>query len=131
MLAAARALHSRLPCAQAERGTPRPAEEGRIVVGPAQHLGSIEQCLGPPAGRFFGGGFRRVTHSLTRLGISDRPGLGAVTAQASLSYPEDWSQKASGAPPPHLSSVDAVTLMVELVDAYLTHTYRLDPAQRG
>ena len=120
-----------VPRAQAGGSTQRFTHEGRVVGRPTQHLGSIEQCLGSPEGRFFGVGFKRVAHSLTRLEISARPGLGAVTARAALSYPEDWSRKAAGAPPPHLSSVDAVALMVELVDAYLADTFRLDPAQRG
>lgn len=95
------------------------------------HFSSIDQCLGPANARFFGDGFKRVDQRLSRLVITDRPGLGAVSAKAALSYPADWSRKSSGNPPAHLSSIDAVVLTVELVDAYLTHGYKLGPHQRG
>jgi Pseudomonas avirulence D protein (AvrD) len=87
---------------------------------------SIDDHLGPAQGRFFGHGFRRVAHSVRDVEIR----RGAITATAGLSYPDDWSRKSSGSLRPHLSSVDALVLAVQLAEAHLTHTRRLDAGQR-
>jgi len=87
---------------------------------------SIDDHLGPAQGRFFGHGFKRVAHSVRDVEIR----RGAITATAGLAYPDDWSRKSSGSLRPHLSSVDALVLAVQLAEAHLTHTLRLDLGQR-
>lgn len=91
---------------------------------------SITQHLGPNRDRYFAEGFKRVAHALTDLEIRPSDGRGTIRAFAELTYPENWSQKATGRLRPHLSSVDALILSVELADAYLTHAYGLRPEQR-
>ena len=87
---------------------------------------SIDDHLGPAQGRFFGHGFKRVAHSVRDVQVR----RGAITATAGLGYPDDWSRKSSGSLRPHLSSVDALVLAVQLAEAHLTHTRRLDVEQR-
>jgi hypothetical protein len=87
---------------------------------------SIDDHLGPSQGRFFGHGFKRVAHSVRGVEIT----RGAISATAGLAYPADWSRKSSGSLRPHLSSVDALVLAVQLAEAHLTHTRRLDVGQR-
>lgn len=90
---------------------------------------SIDDYLGPRQGRFFGEGFKRVEHHLADLEVG---GVDcAARADACLSYPRDWSRKSSAALAPHLSTIDALVLMGELGDAYLTHTYGLADAERA
>src|ERR671914_1138141 len=87
---------------------------------------SIDDHLGPGQGRFFGHGFKRAAHSVRGVEIR----RGAITATAGLAYPGDWSRKSSGSLRPHLSSVDALVLAVQLAEAHLTVTRGLDVSQR-
>lgn len=83
-----------------------------------------ERLLGPAKGRFFGAGYRDVRYTL------DRTEAGPETA--AVAYPEQWSVDGSGiARTPHLSSVDAVVLILMLLEerstgqsrSLLRHTY--------
>jgi hypothetical protein len=87
---------------------------------------SIDDHLGPCAGRYFGEGFKRVGHRLTGIEVRRAD----VRAVAAVTYPADWSRKAAGSPPPHLSTVDALVLAVQLAEIHLTHTYGLGLEQR-
>jgi hypothetical protein len=87
---------------------------------------SIDDHLGPAQGRFFGHGFKRVAHSVRDVEVR----RASITATAGLSYPADWSSKSSGSLRPHLSSVDALVLAVQLAEAHLAHTRGLDVGQR-
>lgn len=90
----------------------------------ASRAHSIDEVLGDAADRFFASGFSRVRHSIGEL----RVGAGAcgamgVAAKASLSYPEDWSKKRDVMPlRPHLSTVDAFVIGVQLAEAFAVHT---------
>jgi len=86
----------------------------------------IDRHLGPASGRYFGEGFKRVDHALTGLRVAGR----TIAAEATLSYPDDWSRKSSGTLRPHLSSVDGLVIAGELADAWLTHTFGLSLDQR-
>ena len=92
--------------------------------------GSIDRYLGPASGRYFGEGFKRVTHEITDLVIGDVDGRGSIRGTATLGYPEDWSRKSTGSLRPHVSSIDGLLLTVELAEACLTHRYGLGGAQR-
>jgi len=99
-------------------------------TSPADSTRSIEHYLGPASGRFFGAGFRRITHRLAELEIDHLDGHGRIRAQAGLSYPDDWSTKSTGSMRPHLSSIDGLVIAVQLAEAYLVHTYGLGLEQR-
>jgi hypothetical protein len=87
---------------------------------------SIDTHLGPALGRYFGEGFKRVRHELRDVSVvGDK-----VHGVADVSYPHDWSRKAAGSPPPHLSTVDGVVLAVQLAEIHLTHTCGLSREQR-
>ena len=91
---------------------------------------SIDDHLGPRQGRFFGDGFKRIGHRVTEVEMRRRDGHEYVSAKAGLAYPGDWSRKAAGPLRPHLSSVDALALAVQLAESFLIHRYGLDPEQR-
>lgn len=87
---------------------------------------SIEELLGPAAGRFFGAGFKQVQRSVDGL-LIDAHG---VRATAALRYPSAWSVKEHRNPRPHLSTLDALLITGDLTEAYLTHTHGLTAEQR-
>ncbi|GAA3837902.1 AvrD family protein [Saccharothrix violaceirubra] len=90
---------------------------------------TIDDHLGPSAGRFFGSGFTRVSHRVGDLVVDhDRE---SVTARAALHYPADWSTKStSRSLTPHLSTIDAAVLSVLLGEAYLTRAFGLGAEAR-
>ncbi|MFC9397669.1 AvrD family protein [Streptomyces sp. NPDC057027] len=94
------------------------------------HLPSVEDYLGPADTRFFSAGYRRAEYAVrdVRVAQGDWPG---VTAVVSLSYPRDWSKKkASTDLFPHVSTVDMLVIGLQLSEAYLVHTHRLDAGLR-
>ncbi len=95
--------------------------------------GSIDDLLGPSGGRFFGEGFRRVEHAVSqvRLGLLETGRFG-LSGEASLSYPSSWSTKNSGSElRPHLSTVDAFVLAVQMIDVLLVKHLGLSPNERA
>jgi hypothetical protein len=96
------------------------------------HLATIEDFLGPAEGRFFGEGFKRVTHRLTEVRVGrDQQDQGYVSARASAEYPPGWSRKSRAVVSrPHLSSIDGLVFAAQLAEAYLTHVHGLDEGQR-
>jgi hypothetical protein len=92
---------------------------------------SIDEILGPNTHRFFGQGFRRVSHQIRDIEIAHRDGRGRLTATGSIAYPGDWSVKATaGELRPHLSSIDALVLSVQLSELYISARYGLDDGHR-
>ncbi|MFD9128012.1 AvrD family protein [Kitasatospora sp. NPDC059571] len=95
-------------------------------------LHSIDDYLGPGETRFFSRGYQRAgygVHGLTATpaGAAD-PG---VRGLLDLDYPADWSRKKDGTDlRPHLSTVDALVLGVQLAELHLAHAYGLSPADR-
>ena len=81
-------------------------------TAPAQtlELDSIDDYLGPAAQRFFGAGYQRIGYELAAEPVSRRDEQCSVNAAAALTYPADWSRKASGGQKPHLSTIDALVL---------------------
>jgi hypothetical protein len=79
-------------------------------------LTSVDDYLGPGATRFFGGGHRRVRYQLSDLAAGPE---GSLRGHASVSYPTGWSTKAAGPLQPHLSTIDALILGADVVEAAL------------
>ncbi|MEV4615218.1 AvrD family protein [Kitasatospora sp. NPDC049258] len=94
---------------------------------------SIDDFLGPADRRFFGLGLKGVRHAIAPLSVGAPDGARrGVAGLAELSHPGEWSRQTSGMPfAPHIDCLDALALTVQLCEAYLLHTYGLDPAQRG
>ncbi|MFF4170128.1 AvrD family protein [Streptomyces sp. NPDC001744] len=103
------------------------------VATSALTLKSIDDYLGPGEGRFFSRGYQRATYLVrdvvaTPLG-TERPG---VRATVDVGYPADWSRKKDGTDlRPHLSTVDALVLGVQLAELHLVHAYGLRGAARS
>ena len=71
------------------------------------HVVNLNDVLGPPDERFFGGGYRRVRHEVSGSADADGHYVGTGCAL----YPDDWSVDRRGElRTPHLSTVDAVVL---------------------
>jgi hypothetical protein len=99
---------------------------------PGSYFESMDDLLGPRAQRFFGDGFRRVEHAIGDVVVTSVEGAGSARATAALDYPADWSKKSgSGELVPHLSTVDAYVLAVQLCEIYLGHAYGLEAEQRS
>ncbi|MEV6799877.1 AvrD family protein [Micromonospora rifamycinica] len=82
-------------------------------------LDTIDDALGPAAGRFFGTGYQRVRYTLSdaRFSLSD----GTLTGQAALTltYPVDWSRKDGQGRVPHLSTIDALVVAARTTEQAL------------
>lgn len=93
-------------------------------------LDSVDEILGDRATRFFGEGFKRVTHTLTDLSIRPADGAtpGRIDATAGIDIPGTWSRKGSSDQRPHLSTIDVMLFGAQLVGLYAAHTHALDPS---
>ncbi|WP_223935094.1 AvrD family protein [Arthrobacter sp. StoSoilB5] len=92
----------------------------------------IDDVLGPADERYFGSGFRRVAHCIEdlKLEMASQTSLG-VTGVAALSYPRDWSRKDHHRGlRPHLSTVDAFVIAVELAEVLLIRVFSLGSRER-
>ncbi|WFE42352.1 AvrD family protein [Micromonospora sp. WMMD998] len=92
---------------------------------------AIDHCLGRSGSRYFGQGFRRVGHRVRELRVvAGGPG-DLVSAVVDVEYPDDWSSKpVVDAPRPHLSTVDALVVAVQLAEALLVRVHGLDEERR-
>jgi len=91
---------------------------------------TIDDVLGPAHARYFGSGFRRVNHRLTGIMVDPLAQHDSILAAAAIDYPGDWSTKGIDRPPPHLSTLDALVIAVQVAEAFLTHAHALDPDRR-
>jgi len=90
-----------------------------------QRLLTVDDALGPRKSRFFGEGFKRVSHRLDDIAVHPTAESGTVTATAGLGLPRDWSRKGVAEQPPHLSTIDAMLFAAQLCGLYLAHTHGL------
>ncbi|AUG78957.1 hypothetical protein CFP65_4203 [Kitasatospora sp. MMS16-BH015] len=94
-------------------------------------LHSIDDYLGPGETRFFSRGYQRAGYDVHALVATpagaEEPG---VRGTLDLDYPADWSKKKDGDLRPHLSTVDALVLGVQLAELHLAHAYGLGPVER-
>jgi len=79
----------------------------------------IDIILGPSEGRFFSNGFRKVEHEFTPTHVAFENGLPRVTFAVRMTYPSDWSIKPGKELNPHLSTVDAFVISVQLAELLL------------
>ncbi|MGW1883997.1 AvrD family protein [Streptomyces sp. NPDC001970] len=90
-------------------------------------VASVDDILGDRRNRFFGEGFKRVTHALT--GVTVRPADAGATARidatAGIRIPGTWSRKGDTHQRPHLSTVDAMLFGAQLSGLYAAHTHDL------
>jgi hypothetical protein len=104
-----------------------------MATGQQLLLRSIDDYLGPGETRFFSRGYQRAEYSVYGITVApggvDEPG---VTARTDLRYPADWSKKKDGVDlRPHLSTIDALVLGVQLAELHLTHAFGLGDAERA
>ncbi|WP_280299308.1 AvrD family protein [Nocardia abscessus] len=90
----------------------------------------IDAVLGHRDGRFFGEGYRRITHRIFDITLDrdaqDRPRL---TATAGVHYPLDWSRKSTRVLVPHVSSIDCSILGYRLLEVILRECYGLTDSE--
>lgn len=92
-------------------------------------LRSVDEYLGDAEKRFFGAGFRRVQYRFGEIRVESPGSLETVVG---VVYPVDWSKKSASVDlPPHLSTVDALLLAVNMSEMYLTHSRRLTEIGRA
>lgn len=94
-----------------------------------QLINSIDDYLGPGETRFFSRGYQRAAYRVDGLtaDAADAPQTG-VRGTVDVSYPADWSKKKQGTDlRPHLSTIDALVLGVQLAELHLAHAYGLGP----
>ncbi|WP_415950010.1 AvrD family protein [Streptomyces sp. KLOTTS4A1] len=92
-------------------------------------ISSADDELGNREGRFFGEGFKRVTHVLTDITIRTTTDEvpGRVDATAGLGIPGTWSRKGDTQQRPHLSTIDAMLFAAQLTGLYAAHSFGLPP----
>ncbi|MHB9461974.1 AvrD family protein (plasmid) [Pseudomonas amygdali pv. morsprunorum] len=82
---------------------------------------NIEKHLGPAKDRFFGDGFKHVEYSARHVNLTES----AVDSNITLSYPANWSKKNdSGELIPHLSTIDALTISINLSQDILLNRFK-------
>ncbi|MBY0039522.1 hypothetical protein H7U08_23725 [Bacillus cereus] len=87
----------------------------------------IDDILGSREQRFFGSGFKKVNHQIYDIEVSEK----CVVATADISYPTDWSKKSEDTDlKPHLSTIDATVLSLQLNEVYITQKFGITEAQR-
>ncbi|MGW6703731.1 AvrD family protein [Streptomyces sp. NPDC054956] len=90
---------------------------------PPLSLGSVDEFLGAREKRFFGEGFKRVTHSLTDIRVAPDEDGGLIEATAGLHIPGGWSTKGETSQRPHLSTIDVMLFGARLTGLYLAHAH--------
>lgn len=107
----------------------------------------IEEIIGVKNSRFFGNGFSKVENQIIDIHINsahiDQPIIingkeckikgdieGYVNAKGKLLYPEGWSKKSDTELKPHLSTIDALNLSVQLNEIFLLNKYNLGQEDR-
>lgn len=71
---------------------------------------SIEDLLGPAAGRFFGLGYRLTDPRLRNVGVHEAAGTWRLVATADALAGAAWSRKGDDEQDPHLSTTDLIVL---------------------
>lgn len=86
----------------------------------------IDEVLGHRSGRFFGEGYKRITHRLGEITLDrDEQGRPRASSTATVTYPIDWSSKSSRVLEPHVSSLDAAVFGHRLLDVLLREFFGL------
>ncbi|WP_324761578.1 MULTISPECIES: AvrD family protein [Brevibacterium] len=91
---------------------PAPAGAANPQRGGVVSRASFDDILGDPTKRYLSHRYRLVTHTIL-AGSSAVDSLAASERRnviGSVAYPDNWSEKPGGSMPPHLSSLDGLTL---------------------
>ena len=91
-------------------------------------LATIDDYLGAADGRFFGTGYRRVSH---RFHDERAEETAALTARCSIDCPSDWSRKGSFDQRPHLSTIDVLVIAAQFAELLLLRTFALTDEDRA
>ena len=93
---------------------------------------TVDDYLGDGAKRFFSAGYRRVGYTFGPVSVAVHGAADATVATTvGLTYPGDWSKKTAGVDlRPHLSTIDAILLGVQLAELCVVAAFRPDPAAR-
>ncbi|MFD6437627.1 AvrD family protein [Streptomyces venezuelae] len=111
---------------------------------PPLELSSVDDVLGPRAGRFLGEGFKQAGHALSGITITPQTGAGTgtgtgagtaagITATAHLTPPPGHPHHQNTAPTPtpasapRLNTIDAMLFGAQLTGLYAAHTHQLAP----
>jgi hypothetical protein len=87
-------------------------------------FGNVDEILGDAKARYFGGGYRDVNQRVLEVELDTEQR--SATALARVTYPVAWSTKANRELVPHLSSIDAIIIAMEITETYLREAYGLD-----
>lgn len=93
-------------------------------------LASIDDYLGPGETRFFSRGYQRAEYRVREVAVTPAQ-TPQVQGRMDVGYPADWSRKAGVDQRPHLSTVDALVLGVQLAELHLAHTFGLTEPERA
>ncbi|QEU91237.1 AvrD family protein [Streptomyces kanamyceticus] len=104
--------------------------QGTTITRERFRLDSVDDALGNRRGRFFGEGFKRVTHGLEAISVrpADTSAPGGVEATAGIRIPGVWSRKGESHQRPHLSTIDAMQFAAQLTGLYAAHVHDLPPS---
>lgn len=89
---------------------------------PAARVSHIDDHLGPSTQRYFGSGYKRVSHRISRLAWYEPQDAERMEARgtAEITYPAGWSFKSNNTTDKaHVSTLDALVLSLRLVEACL------------
>ena len=85
---------------------------------------TVDEILGDPGSRYFGGGYRSVQQRVFDVRLDTRNRTAHALAQ--VTYPKSWSTRNDRELKPHLSSIDGFVIASQLVESYLREAYGLD-----
>lgn len=91
---------------------------------------TVDDYLGNGEKRFFAAGYRRVGYTFGEVTVAVLGTGSTLATTIGLRYPADWSKKSSGVDlRPHLSTIDAILLGVQLSEMCLVRTFQPDTAK--
>ncbi|MFJ6456588.1 AvrD family protein [Paenarthrobacter sp. NPDC091669] len=80
-------------------------------MGAVTNTAVLDDELGPAEGRYFGQGYRQVSHTLRDPTVEESDAPRDCSWTGEVAYPERWSVNPDGSSrTPHLSSIDAIVL---------------------
>ncbi|WP_460058916.1 AvrD family protein [Pseudolactococcus yaeyamensis] len=88
----------------------------------------IDDILGDKATRYFGSGYKQVTYDILELILADD----IISATTTIHYPLSWSRKDNETElVPHLSTIDATYIGLQLCESFLTQQFGLALVSRS
>ncbi|GHU38273.1 hypothetical protein FACS1894193_12290 [Bacilli bacterium] len=88
----------------------------------------IDDILGDKATRYFGSGYKQVTYDILEITFADD----IISATTTIHYPLSWSKKDNKTElVPHLSTIDATYIGLQLSESFLTQQFSLELVSRN